>query len=49
MPCYRNGAGDLRGSGDRDVWGHWGNYYGRAIELLHVLNPSSLGEIAAKK
>jgi hypothetical protein len=31
--CYRIGAGDLRGSGDRDAWGHWGTYYGPMTHL----------------
>ena len=31
--CYQNGAGDLRGSGDSDVWGHWGTYYGPMIHI----------------
>ena len=29
--CHRNGAGDLHGSGHRDVWGHWGTYYGPMV------------------
>jgi hypothetical protein len=29
--CFRNRAGDLHGIGDRDVWGHWGNYYGPMV------------------
>ena len=29
--CLRNRAADLRGIGDRDVWGHWGNYYGPMV------------------
>jgi hypothetical protein len=29
--CLRNRAGDLRGTSDRDVWGHWGNYYGPMV------------------
>ena len=36
-PCYGNRAGGLRGDvcgyGDRDVWGHWGSYYG---PMVHV-------------
>ena len=31
--CHRNGAGDLCGSGDSDVWGHWGAYYGPMINF----------------
>jgi len=35
--CYGNRAGDLRGEfcgyGDRDLWGHWGGYYG---PMVHV-------------
>jgi hypothetical protein len=31
--CHRNGAGELRGSGGRDVWGHWGAYYGPMIHF----------------
>jgi hypothetical protein len=30
-PCYH--LGGLRGDGERDVWGHWGAYYG---PLVHV-------------
>lgn len=30
-PCYHPGG--LRGDGERDVWGHWGAYYG---PLVHV-------------
>ena len=29
--CYH--PDDLRGDGERDVWGHWGAYYG---PLVHV-------------
>ena len=29
--CCCNRAGDLRGPGERDVWGHWGAYYGPMI------------------
>ena len=36
-PCYGNLASDLRGEfcgyGGRDVWGHWGGYYG---PMVHV-------------
>jgi hypothetical protein len=35
---YGNGArslrGDLRGYGGRDVWGHWGTYYGPMIPVI---------------
>ena len=31
--CYRNGVGELPGSGGRDVWGHWGTYYGPMINF----------------
>ena len=31
--CCRNRASDLRGPGERDVWGHWGSYYG---PMVHV-------------
>jgi hypothetical protein len=40
-PCYHPDG--MRGDGERDVWGHWGSYYG---PLVHVsltdgsLNPS---------
>jgi hypothetical protein len=27
----RNRAGDLRGFAERDVWGHWGAYYGPMV------------------
>jgi hypothetical protein len=34
-PCYGNLASGLRGElcgyGDRDVWGHWGGYYGPMV------------------
>ncbi|WP_036047870.1 hypothetical protein [Bradyrhizobium sp. Tv2a-2] len=33
--CYGNRASGLRGEfcgyGDRDVWGHWGGYYGPTV------------------
>jgi Ni/Co efflux regulator RcnB len=29
--CCRNRAGDSRGLVERDVWGHWGAYYGPMI------------------
>jgi hypothetical protein len=29
-PC-RNRADDLRGLAERDVWGHWGAYYGPMV------------------
>ena len=29
--CFRNRTGNLLGIGDRDVWGHWGNYYGPTV------------------
>jgi hypothetical protein len=29
--CDRNRASNLRGAGERDVWGHWGSYYGPMI------------------
>jgi hypothetical protein len=29
--CCRNRASDLSGPGERDVWGHWGAYYGPMI------------------
>ncbi len=28
---FRNRAGDLHGPVDRDVWGHWGDYYGPMV------------------
>jgi hypothetical protein len=31
--CCRNRAGDFRGLAERDVWGHWGAYYG---PMIHV-------------
>ena len=31
--CHRKSAGDLPGSGDRDVWGHWGTYYGPMVSF----------------
>jgi hypothetical protein len=36
-PCYGNPAGGLRvelcGYLDRDVWGHWGGYYGPTVSV----------------
>ena len=36
-PCHGNLArglrGELCGYGDRDVWGHWGGYYGPMVGL----------------
>jgi hypothetical protein len=29
--CFRNRTGNLLGIADRDVWGHWGNYYGPMV------------------
>ena len=29
--CCRNRAGDFRGLAERDVWGHWGAYYGPMV------------------
>jgi len=29
--CCRNRASDWRGPGERDLWGHWGSYYGPMI------------------
>jgi hypothetical protein len=26
--------GEFRGSGGRDVWGHWGTYYGPMIPMI---------------
>jgi hypothetical protein len=31
--CYSNGPSGLHGDADRDVWGHWGAYYG---PMIHV-------------
>ena len=30
-PCYSNRPSGLGGYGARDVWGHWGAYYGPMI------------------
>jgi len=30
----RNRASDLRGPGERDVWGHWGTYYGPMVPTV---------------
>ena len=30
----RNRAGDLCGPGERDVWGHWGTYYGPMVPTV---------------
>jgi hypothetical protein len=36
-PCYPNRTGDLRGEycgyGERDLWGHWGGYYGPMVHI----------------
>ena len=29
--CCRDRAGDSRGPTERDVWGHWGAYYGPMV------------------
>ena len=29
--CCRNRSGDFRGLAERDLWGHWGAYYGPMI------------------
>jgi hypothetical protein len=29
--CCRNRSGDLRNPAGRDVWGHWGAYYGPMV------------------
>jgi len=29
--CCRDRASDLRGIGERDVWRHWGAYYGPMV------------------
>ena len=29
--CCRNRAGDLLNLAERDVWGHWGAYYGPMV------------------
>jgi hypothetical protein len=29
--CCRNRASDSRGLAERDVWGHWGAYYGPIV------------------
>ena len=29
--CCRDRASDLRGPTERDVWGHWGAYYGPMV------------------
>ncbi|SEF15670.1 hypothetical protein SAMN05444161_9379 [Rhizobiales bacterium GAS191] len=29
--CCRDRASDLRGLAERDVWGHWGAYYGPVV------------------
>jgi hypothetical protein len=31
---YGNRAGGLRGDRGRDVWGHWGAYYGPMIPMI---------------
>ena len=31
-PCYGGGLhGELCNYGDRDIWGHWGGYYGPMV------------------
>jgi hypothetical protein len=32
-PCHANRPSGFGGYGDRDVWGHWGAYYG---PMIHV-------------
>jgi hypothetical protein len=32
--CCRNRASDLRGPGERDVWGHWGTHYGPMVPTV---------------
>ena len=29
--CCRDRASDLHGPAERDVWGHWGSYYGPMV------------------
>lgn len=31
---FRNRASDLRGLAERDVWGHWGTYYGPMVPTV---------------
>ena len=31
--CCRNRARDLPGLADRDLWGHWGAYYGPIVQV----------------
>ena len=32
--CCRDRASDLRGLAERDVWGHWGTYYGPMVPTV---------------
>ncbi len=32
--CCRNRASDLRGPGERDMWGHRGTYYGPMVPTV---------------
>ncbi len=32
--CCRNRVSELRGPGERDVWGHWGTYYGPMVPTV---------------
>jgi hypothetical protein len=33
-PCYGGGLrGELCNNGDRDIWGHWGGYYGPMVSV----------------
>jgi len=32
--CCRNLAGDLLGLGERDLWGHFGTYYGPMVPTV---------------
>jgi hypothetical protein len=32
--CCRNLASDSRGPWERDVWGHWGTYYGPMVPTV---------------
>jgi hypothetical protein len=33
--CCRNRASDLPDPRERDVWGHWGTYYGPMVPAVH--------------
>ena len=43
---FRSGIVDLAGLAERDVWGHWGAYYGPMVTLLRPNRPIEARERA---